>query len=56
MSKAKYTIIVSNKKHKIPNMDFTDWNGVETKSKELCEQKIRHIIRDNEFGVSVKMG
>lgn len=56
MPKHKYTIIVSNKKYKISTMDFYDWDSVEVKSKELCEQQIRHIIRDNEFGVSVKMG
>lgn len=56
MYRPKYTIIVSNKKYQIPNMNFYDWDSVEAKSKELCKQGIKHIIRDNEFNVKVRMG
>ena len=51
----RYTIIVPNPKYKIPNMDFPDWDSVTVKSRELCEREIKHIIRDNEFGVSIQM-
>lgn len=52
MSKFKYTIIINSR---VPNMNFSTWEEVMVKSKELCKQGIKHIIRDNEFNVSVKM-
>jgi hypothetical protein len=53
MSKFKYTIIINSL---VPDMNFSTWEEVMVKSKELCKQEIKHIIRDNEFNVSVRMG
>lgn len=54
----KYTIIAVNLKNSFKNLkeDFTSWEEMIIKSRELCEKGIKHIIRDNEFNVSVKMG
>lgn len=53
MPKFKYTISFGD--FRTPNMNFSTWEEVMVKSKELCKQGIKHIIRDNEFNVLVKM-
>lgn len=53
MTKFKYTIIVNAR---VSDMNFSTWKEVIAKSKELCQQEIKHTIRDNEFGIEVKMG
>lgn len=54
----KYTIIAINSKtpSKILKEDFASWEEMIIKSRELCKKGIKHIIRDNEFNVSVNMG
>lgn len=53
MPKFRYTIIVNSR---VPDINFSTWEEVMAKSKELCQQKIKHIIRDNEFNVKIRMG
>lgn len=49
----KYTIVDFNT-HKAPQ-HFDNFDDVLTVSKTLADNEIYHIIKDNEFGTSVKM-
>lgn len=49
----KYTIIIPGQNK--PNITYRTFDEVLAKSKQLCKDEICHIIKDNEFGVSVRM-
>lgn len=49
----KYTIIIPNGNEL--NTNCKTFDEVLTKSKQLCKDEVFHIIRDNEFGISINM-
>ena len=50
----KYTIVIPGSNE--PNVNYKTFDEVIKESKKLCKEDIPHIIRDNEFNISVKMG
>ena len=50
----KYTIIIPGSNE--PKVNYKTFDEVIKESEKLCKEDIPHIIRDNEFNTSVKMG